>query len=290
MTRSPERDVRSNLRFSVVTWQSKVESDFAWIMFRIMTKIKAKCSCNRRIMSDASQVFTCVYQIYQDFTIAFDYLQSTCTLACTYQMTSSANPPWLQTLSSTWIIYYLFQSPYVSRSTHWHLHALDLQFAARCLSLYSTRWIIFRHARTGPSPFLLYSFLFDPDLMDDRYSDRVASEALILTDNRRNFRDEVIGRDGTRLVTGISQANHIQACHIVPHSKGHQVCAKYHLNNHQYLINLANHRHEGFNPPLDSINDVRNGILLNQFHTSFVSPKVAFLHFCFKPVIVFPCD
>lgn len=39
----------------------------------------------------------------------------------------------------------------------------------------------------------------------------------------------------------------------------------------KYLVNLVNHRHEQFDPPLDSINDVRDGILLanaNQLHTS----------------------
>lgn len=91
----------------------------------------------------------------------------------------------------------------------------------------------FQPARTGRSPFLLDNFLLHPDLMNDRHSDRVTLDASILTDNRRNFRDDVIGRDGACLVTAISQANHIQACHIVPHSKGHQVCAEHLLNHHQ---------------------------------------------------------
>lgn len=49
--------------FSIVTWQSKVESDFAWIMFRRMTKIQAKCSCNRRIMggvTSSSSIYMCL--------------------------------------------------------------------------------------------------------------------------------------------------------------------------------------------------------------------------------------
>jgi len=101
------------------------------------------------------------------------------------------------------------------------------------------------------------SFLLDPDLMDDRHSDRVASDASIPTDNRRNFRDEVIGRDGICLVSGISEGIHMQACHIVT---------------------LRDIRHEEFNPSLDSINDVRNGLLLfNQLHTSFGASEVAFL-------------
>ena len=52
MTCSPERDVRSNMVFLIVTRQSKVESDFVWIMFRTMTKIKARY---RRIMSGVSK-------------------------------------------------------------------------------------------------------------------------------------------------------------------------------------------------------------------------------------------
>lgn len=55
-TRTP-RDFRSNLMFSNDTLQSdsKVESDFAWITFRTMTKIRARCRCNRRIMSGESK-------------------------------------------------------------------------------------------------------------------------------------------------------------------------------------------------------------------------------------------
>ena len=66
MTCSPASDVRSNLKFPIVTWQSKVESDFAWIMFRTMTKIKARCRCNRRIMSGISKVY-CVLEYLRVF-------------------------------------------------------------------------------------------------------------------------------------------------------------------------------------------------------------------------------
>ena len=66
-------------------------------------------------------------------------------------------------------------------------------------------------------------FLLDPDLMDDRTSD-----ASVLTDNRGKFRGDVIRRDGTCVMTG---ANEVQACHIIPHAKGHQAYVE-HLLNH----------------------------------------------------------
>ena len=59
MTCSPVRDVKSNMLFSTVIRQSKVESDFAWIMFRTMTKIKARYRCDRRIMSGVSKDWYC---------------------------------------------------------------------------------------------------------------------------------------------------------------------------------------------------------------------------------------
>ena len=59
MTCSPERDVKSNLMLSTVTLQLKVESDFAWIMFRKTTNITTRCRCDRRIMSDVSKDWYC---------------------------------------------------------------------------------------------------------------------------------------------------------------------------------------------------------------------------------------
>lgn len=129
---------------------------------------------------------------------------------------------------------------------------------------------------------MLDTFLLDPNLMDDQTSDTSAA----ITINRRKFRDDVIMRDGTCVMNG---SNGVQACHIIPHAKGHQVCTEYLLNhtvvlipgNLQYIINLANHRHEAFDPPLDNINDVRNGILLvRQIHTPFGNSQVAFLQVC----------
>ena len=44
------------------------------------------------------------------------------------------------------------------------------------------------------------------------------------------------------------------------------------------MINLTNHRHEALNPPLNNINDTRNGIALaSQLHRPFGTSAVAFL-------------
>ncbi|KAF8671731.1 hypothetical protein AX14_005652 [Amanita brunnescens Koide BX004] len=58
-----------------------------------------------------------------------------------------------------------------------------------------------------------------------------------------------------------------QACHIVPHAKGNQ-----------YMDSFANHRNKVLDPPLNDINDPRNGILLAvQLHRPFGASVVAFL-------------
>lgn len=123
---------------------------------------------------------------------------------------------------------------------------------------------------------MLEAFLLDPDLMDDRMSDTSYDSI-----SRGNFKRRVRDRDGTCVMTGSSN---VTACHIVPHAKGHQVCSEY-FSNHpessfqaKYMINLANHRPEVLDPPLDSINDARNGILLAvHLHIPFGTSEVAFL-------------
>jgi len=62
------------------------------------------------------------------------------------------------------------------------------------------------------------------------------------------------------------------------------VCSEYLLNHSEFLfqakytINLVNHKHEAMDPPLDNINDTRNGILLaSQLHCPFGTSEVAFL-------------
>ncbi|KAF8331813.1 hypothetical protein F5887DRAFT_56124 [Amanita rubescens] len=95
--------------------------------------------------------------------------------------------------------------------------------------------------------------------MDDRTSD-----SSVLSTDRANFRQRMADRDGTCLMTG---STNFQACHIVPHAKGDQ-----------YMSNLTNHRHEVLEPPLNDINDTRNGILLAvQLHGPFGASEVAFL-------------
>jgi len=123
---------------------------------------------------------------------------------------------------------------------------------------------------------MLESFLLDPDLMDERTSD-----ASHVSSSRADFGQRVVARDGTCVMTGTPN---VQACHVVPHAKGHEVRSEY-LWNHsessfqaQYIINLASHRHEVLDPPLESINDTRNGILLAvQLHGPFGASEAAFL-------------
>ena len=67
---------------------------------------------------------------------------------------------------------------------------------------------------------MLEPFLLDPDLMDDR-SHRTSDASTISTD-QANFLQRVTDRDGTCVMTGSTT---FQACHIVPHAKGRQVCS-----------------------------------------------------------------
>ena len=60
--------------------------------------------------------------------------------------------------------------------------------------------------------------LVDVDAADDRTS--IASN---LTIRRRDFRANVVERDGTCVLTG-EIAEFCTACHILPHSKGSNVC------------------------------------------------------------------
>jgi HNH endonuclease len=125
---------------------------------------------------------------------------------------------------------------------------------------------------------MLESFLLDPDLMDERTSD-----ASYVSTSRGDFQQRVAARDGTCVMTGTG-ARYAQACHVVPHGKGHQVRSEY-LWNHsessfqaQYIINLASHRHKVLDPPLESIDDTRNGILLSpSLHIPFGTSEAAFL-------------
>ncbi|KAF8309777.1 hypothetical protein F5887DRAFT_1153856 [Amanita rubescens] len=97
--------------------------------------------------------------------------------------------------------------------------------------------------------------------MDDRTSDSSAS----ISTRRADFAQRVTDRDRTCLMTGAT--SNFQACHIIPHAKGNQ-----------YMNSLADHRNEVLDPPLNDINDPRNGILLHvTLHRPFGASVVAFL-------------
>ncbi|KAF8695511.1 hypothetical protein AX14_001769 [Amanita brunnescens Koide BX004] len=100
--------------------------------------------------------------------------------------------------------------------------------------------------------------LVDPDVMDNRTSN-VSS----LTDCRHDFRTNVIGRDGARVITSDLDSN-CTACHIIPHN----------------ISNAVRHRGgtDGSADDINDINDTRNGILLsNLLRQPFGSGKLAFL-------------
>lgn len=118
--------------------------------------------------------------------------------------------------------------------------------------------------------------LLDPDLMADR-----TSNSSTISTHQGDFAERVTDRDGTCVMTGVTKS--FQACHIIPHAKGNQVCFE-HLNHSyfsfqvQYMNSLADHRNEVLDPPLDNINDPRNGILLAvHLHGPFGDSEVAFL-------------
>ena len=62
--------------------------------------------------------------------------------------------------------------------------------------------------------------LLDPDLMADRTSD-----SSTISTHQGDFAQRVTDCDGICLITGVTK--NFQACHIVPHTKGSQVCFEY---------------------------------------------------------------
>ncbi|KAF8345752.1 hypothetical protein F5887DRAFT_1061647 [Amanita rubescens] len=117
--------------------------------------------------------------------------------------------------------------------------------------------------------------LVDPKVMDDRTS--YASE---VTSRRANFKQDVVNRDRCCVMTG---ATLFEACHIIPHANGDQVRSGPLYRSRRsfqtkYIKNLIAYRKEVVDPPLEGINDTRNGILLNrQLHPPFGTSQVAFL-------------
>lgn len=110
-----------------------------------------------------------------------------------------------------------------------------------------------------------------------------ASTTSAVTTRREVFRQRIISRDGGCVMTGAA-AEHCEACHIIPHSKGDEVCSEYLLNDpknllySKYIMNLANDRNPTLVPPFDGINDSRNGLLLHSsLHNPFEASRIAFL-------------
>jgi hypothetical protein len=68
------------------------------------------------------------------------------------------------------------------------------------------------------SPLLLEPRWLDIDMMNDRDSYTSARTA-----RRADFRQDLIDRDGTCVITGATPGNS-RACHVVPHSRGDEVC------------------------------------------------------------------
>jgi hypothetical protein len=118
--------------------------------------------------------------------------------------------------------------------------------------------------------------LLDPKGMDDRTS----SDTSNVTSYRAKFKQDVVNRDRCCVMTGTTQ---FEVCHIIPHAKGDQVrsgplyrsCRSFQT---KYIKNLVAYREEVVEPPLESINDTRNGILLKrELHAPFGTSQVAFL-------------
>ena len=119
--------------------------------------------------------------------------------------------------------------------------------------------------------------LLDPKGVDDRISLSYASN---ITSRRANFKQDVVNRDRRCVMTG---STGVDACHIIPHAKGDQVRSGPSYRSRRsfqpkYIKNLVAYRGEVVDPLLESINDTRNGILLNRaLHTAFGTSQVSFL-------------
>lgn len=109
-----------------------------------------------------------------------------------------------------------------------------------------------------------------------------STHASAVSVNQGNFRARVIARDRSCVMTG--DTKHLTVCHVIPHAKTDQVCSEHHLYHSEllswfkYMVNLIKHRHEQISPPLCSINDTRNGILLSEaLYGPFGASEIAFL-------------
>ncbi|KAF8500606.1 hypothetical protein BU17DRAFT_102469 [Hysterangium stoloniferum] len=73
----------------------------------------------------------------------------------------------------------------------------------------------------------------------------------VTTSSRAGFRDDILERDESSVVNGVSEAL-CDACHLIPHSKGNE-----------YIQALCLWRTTDKEPEIDNINDIRNGILVD---------------------------
>jgi hypothetical protein len=135
------------------------------------------------------------------------------------------------------------------------------------------------------SSLTLLTFSDDPRLVDVYAMDDRTSDASDLTSRRADFRQGVIARDSTCVITG-QPPNLCDACHIVPHSKGNNVrplkfydLAMFSFFN-KYMSNAVRHR-GGTDDPVNNLNDIddiRNGLLLNKLlHVFIGTGESAFL-------------
>ncbi|KIK06021.1 hypothetical protein K443DRAFT_307311 [Laccaria amethystina LaAM-08-1] len=105
-----------------------------------------------------------------------------------------------------------------------------------------------------------------PRLVDvDAADDRTSIMASTVTLRRRDFRINLVERDGTCVISG-EMERWCTACHIIPHAKGSS-----------YISNVVDHRGRP-DDNINDINDIRNGFLLaNHLHATFGAGDIAFL-------------
>jgi hypothetical protein len=128
------------------------------------------------------------------------------------------------------------------------------------------------------------STLDEPRLLDADGIDGRTSDASSLSTRRAAFRQELIDRDTTCVLIG-SPADDCDACHIIPRSKGDEVRPEMsprfatNLTSLKYMANLVCHRGGiGDDDTLDSIDDIRNGLLLTvTLDRRFGIGEIAFL-------------
>ncbi|KAI9568229.1 hypothetical protein HD554DRAFT_2261547 [Boletus coccyginus] len=106
----------------------------------------------------------------------------------------------------------------------------------------------------------------DVDAMDNRTTTATTSN---ISAGKTNFRQALIECDRTCVLTSDTALTNCDACHLIPHSK-----------KDTYMSSLFDYRHEMYDSmdPLNSIDDARNGLLLNViFHRPLDLCQLAFL-------------